>query len=223
MDMMSYMNNEDEACVVGKNFKKIRTEALWPMVDLAEGMKRRGHNWTKVSVYKIETGERRLKVDEAIDAFRIMGLDINDAFARLTELSSADRSARKATEAAIGAVQQMLDCKQQLADAKAEMFQISRNIDPADIGDEDFVQGATPENIVRPSPRMLERLREVEGAVQIEKVAQFVKDSLETYIPLLCSVDVIDGKLTVVMNDTPTMYQYVGKGASEDDTEEGDA
>ena len=61
------------------------------MVDLAKKMNERGFNWTKVSVYKIETGERQLKVTEALAAFQIMGLDADTAFPGLIELNAQDR------------------------------------------------------------------------------------------------------------------------------------
>lgn len=213
------MNTKDEAKTVGENFRKIRTGALWSMPDLAEEMKKRGHNWTKASVWKIETGDRRIKVDEAIDAFNIMGLDIPDAFARLAELSSVERRSRKACDSAIGVVEQMLSEKSQLEIALAEMDMILRANDPGRIDAEDEARGQTPENTAMPSETTLRRLREVEAALQLDKVGDFIKNNLSRYSPTNDRVEVIDGKLELLTDEEELMYSYYSSLGRE--TEEG--
>lgn len=169
------------------------------MVDLAKKMKELGFNWTKVSVYKIETGERQLKVTEALAAFQIMGLDADTAFPGLIELNAQDRKAKDAIKAVLTTIEEMLDSKIGLT---AALWTIDTLLHAANYLDaEDETRGMTPENLAMPSEEVQRRLQEIETAVTLGKVGQFVSKYLASYDPGLDHVTVSGGELRLIRED----------------------
>lgn len=199
MGKLATMTNDDDARAIGENFRRIRTEAGWSMVDLAKKMNDRGFNWTKVSVYKIETGERQLKVTEALAAFQIMGLDADTAFPGLIELNAQDRKAKDAIKAVLTTIEEMLDSKIGLT---AALWTIDTLLHAANYLDaEDETRGMTPENLAMPSEEVQRRLQEIETAVTLGKVGQFVSKYLASYDPGLDHVTVSGGELRLIRED----------------------
>lgn len=190
--MMGYMTSEDTTKAIGENFRRIRTEAGWTMVDLAKEMKRHGFNWTKVSIYKIETGERQLKVNEAIAAFSVMSRDVNESLARLTEVTDADKQARAAIDETLRGIRLMLvyGWGKVSLDGRCAIKSIIG-------GKEEWDDHNSPEDkALRPSEEMVQRLREVEAATDVEHVIAFLKQHMRDFSQDgLDRVDVIDGEL----------------------------
>ncbi|MEE1296428.1 MAG: helix-turn-helix transcriptional regulator [Bifidobacterium sp.] len=69
--------------IVGANFTKLREQADMSMDVLAAHMRDKGYRWSKSTVYNIERGERSLKLTEAVDALRALGMDPNTTIQRL--------------------------------------------------------------------------------------------------------------------------------------------
>ena len=192
---------ESAECIVGRNFRQLRERAGLTMPELALRMAARGFNWSKATIWKIETGERQLKVTEAIAAIQAMGLDLDTAFPLLVELNSQDRRARQACDAAVDAVEQMLDCVEPLERAKIEMYRISMANDPGWIDADDFDSGMRPENVAMPSKSMLDLMAEVENALTLEKVGEFIQRNIAEYTPEYDYVDVVDGELRLIRDE----------------------
>lgn len=197
MGKLATMTNEDNTQAIGENFLRIRTEAGWSMVDLAKKMKDRGFNWTKVSVYKIETGERQLKVNEAIAAFTVMGLDVGTSFARLTEVTDIDKQARDAIEETLRGIRLMLFYTWGKLAIGGR-----RNIKSIIEGKEWDEYKLSEDEIPKPSGEMMRRLREVEAATSADHVLAFLKRYMKDYaLPACVDVDVIDGELCGLDDD----------------------
>lgn len=167
------------------------------MVDLAKKMKERGFNWTKVSVYKIETGERQLKVNEAINAFSVMGRDAGTSFARLTEVSDIDKQARDAIEETLRGIKLMLNYSW-----GGVAIGGRRNIKSIIEGKEWDDYKLPEDEMPKPSEEMMQRLREVEAATSADRVLEFLSRYMKDYaLPACVGVDVIDGELCGLDDD----------------------
>ena len=197
MGKLATMTNDDDARAIGENFRRIRTEAGWSMVDLAKKMNERGFNWTKVSVYKIETGERQLKVNEAINAFSVMGRDAGTSFARLTEVSDIDKQARDAIEETLRGIKLMLNYSW-----GGVAIGGRRNIKSIIEGKEWDDYKLPEDEMPKPSEEMMQRLREVEAATSADRVLEFLSRYMKDYaLPACVGVDVIDGELCGLDDD----------------------
>lgn len=63
------------ARITGDNVRRLREERGCSLEQLVSAMKDLGYNWTKTTLYKIEHGERRLLLNEAVDMLTALGLD----------------------------------------------------------------------------------------------------------------------------------------------------
>lgn len=68
------ITKEDEQ--IGKNFQAIRGEMT--QEELAKKMREQGYKWSKATVWAIEKGERPLKVAEAAEVLRCLGMPADD-------------------------------------------------------------------------------------------------------------------------------------------------
>lgn len=65
--------SETTDALVGKNLTRLRGDMS--METLAKKMREAGHRWGKTTVFKVEHGERSLKLQEAVDVLECLGLD----------------------------------------------------------------------------------------------------------------------------------------------------
>lgn len=72
-----------DADAVGKNMARLREAANVSMESLAAMMRERGHQWTKITVWKIEHGDRALRFIEAADMLRCLGLNPGQSLGKL--------------------------------------------------------------------------------------------------------------------------------------------
>ncbi|WP_294981724.1 helix-turn-helix domain-containing protein [uncultured Microbacterium sp.] len=80
------MSDHDE--LIGRNLARLRMNSSpaeevggareWSQTELANRMRELGHKWTQPTVVAVEKGERPLRMSEAIDAARILGVDLYD-------------------------------------------------------------------------------------------------------------------------------------------------
>jgi transcriptional regulator with XRE-family HTH domain len=82
---------------VGRNLRALRNARGWPLRETAERMKAFGYTWHQTVVAKIETGDRPLRLGEAIDLASLYGANLGDLFGELhpdITLTGAELDAR---------------------------------------------------------------------------------------------------------------------------------
>ena len=71
----------DAEKLAGRNLRALRTARHWPLREVAERMKAYGYTWHQTVVAKIETGQRPLRLNEAVDLADLYAVSLADLFA----------------------------------------------------------------------------------------------------------------------------------------------
>jgi transcriptional regulator with XRE-family HTH domain len=64
--------------MAGKRLRELRNARGWPLREVAEQMRAFGYTWHQTVVAKIETGQRPIRLSEAIDLARLFGVTLED-------------------------------------------------------------------------------------------------------------------------------------------------
>lgn len=83
--------------MIGRNVRNLRGSMTMEM--LAAKMRDLGHKWTKITVHNIETGERQLRMKEAVDLAECVGADAASVVSNLVVSQNAVAMNRALAEA----------------------------------------------------------------------------------------------------------------------------
>ena len=83
--------------MIGRNVRNLRGSMTMEM--LAAKMRDLGHKWTKITVHNIETGERQLRMKEAVDLADCVGADAASVVSNLVVSQNAVAMNRALAEA----------------------------------------------------------------------------------------------------------------------------
>lgn len=72
------ISEQDAERLAGQRLRELRTARKWPLHEVASRMKPYGYSWHQTVVAKIETGQRPLRLNEAIALARLFGVDLDD-------------------------------------------------------------------------------------------------------------------------------------------------
>lgn len=116
------MQSVDEA--IASHVLSARERAGMSQAELAREMANRGHDFRQQTIYKVETGKRRVTIGEAVDLAASLGIDLDrliagDSFAISGEIRAWD-AGRKAYQSATREYASTLAALAVAADTKAE-------------------------------------------------------------------------------------------------------
>lgn len=87
--------SESTDILIGKNLAKLRGSMSMDM--LAARMRDIGYRWNKATVYKVEHGERSLKLQEAVDVLNCLGMDSSEDLSKLVASDTDARAVKRIT------------------------------------------------------------------------------------------------------------------------------
>jgi transcriptional regulator with XRE-family HTH domain len=64
--------------IAGERIKELRLAHHWTQASLARAMRTRGYNWLQTTAAKTEAAERPLRLNEATDLARVLGVQVCD-------------------------------------------------------------------------------------------------------------------------------------------------
>ena len=80
----------DAEKLAGHRLRQLRTARNWPLREVAERMKAFGYNWHMTVVAKIETGQRPLRLNEALDLVALFGVRLEELLLDTAAAESLD-------------------------------------------------------------------------------------------------------------------------------------
>lgn len=69
--------DQDPEKLAGRRLRELRTARRWPLREVAQLMRQHGYTWHQSVVAKIETGQRPLRLNEAIALSNLFGVPLS--------------------------------------------------------------------------------------------------------------------------------------------------
>jgi transcriptional regulator with XRE-family HTH domain len=124
----------DAEKLAGRNLRNLREARHWALREVAERMRDYGYTWHQTVISKIETGQRALRLNEAVDLAAMYNVNLADLFAPPTGREAVEglRQEAGALQKALGeamarekaAQQEFIRMRDEFALARAEVASI---------------------------------------------------------------------------------------------------
>lgn len=94
---------------IGANVTQMRENAGLSMEATAAAMRNARYAWTRNTIFSIEHGSRKLRLDEAVALVQLYGFEVEDGLKRLVEQSPAGKATAEITQMSRSAVIDFLE------------------------------------------------------------------------------------------------------------------
>ncbi len=153
--------------MIGRNVRNLRGNMTMEM--LAAKMRDLGHKWTKITVHNIETGDRQLRMKEAVDLAECVGADAASVVSNLVVSQNAVAMNRALTEA-VRARRTFLQGSRTLLNANEKLRKVGTECDAMDENEKIIGQRCEDElQLEKQLVEIAEKLDELAKALRIDE------------------------------------------------------
>lgn len=153
--------------MIGRNVRNLRGNMTMEM--LAAKMRDLGHKWTKITVHNIETGDRQLRMKEAVDLAECVGADAASVVSDLVVSQNAVAMNRALTEA-VRARRTFLQGSRILLNANEKLRKVGTECDAMDENEKIIRQRCEDElQLEKQLVEIAEKLDELAKALRIDE------------------------------------------------------